>query len=160
LPRRNFGRSPLPEPTIRDNNNLYRRNGGLGDDTSPFISNPRQPRPDDVNASASLPQYNRPNEREYPVATRKKSGPGQSGDVEYYVGHSPEHEQPLPYVSNISLPCPFFLSGPVVAWLTCFILICALKSSCLTINFCVFVNSDLMPLHLRFAYSMLVKFSI
>jgi hypothetical protein len=107
LPRRNFGRPPSSEPKTYDNN-LYRRNDGVGDDTTPFISNQRQPRSGDVNAPASLPRYNRPNEKEYPVPTRKRSGPGESGDAGYYVGRSPEHEQPLPYVEYFTSVSVFF----------------------------------------------------
>jgi len=112
LPRRNFGRVPPPETSIRDNN-LYRRSGGRnGDDVTPLISiqnQQRQPRLGDVNAPASLPEYNRPNGREYPIPTRKKSGPGESGDVGSYVGHSPEHEQPLPYVEYFTSVSFFYL---------------------------------------------------
>lgn len=97
-----MSRIPPLESTIRENG-LYRRNDGVGrsngDDMIPLILDPpRRVRPGDVTASADLPQYERPNEREYPVATRKKSGPGESGDAGYYVGRSSEHEQPLPYV--------------------------------------------------------------
>lgn len=101
-PRRSFGRVPQLETTVRDNG-LYRRNDGVGrssgDDMTPLILNPpRRSRPGDVNASASLPQYDRSNQREYPITTRKRSEPIESGDAGYYVGHSPEHEQSLPYV--------------------------------------------------------------
>jgi hypothetical protein len=125
LPRRSTGRAPTLESTVRDND-LYRRNGA---ETAPFISNSnqqRQPRPGDVNASASLPEYNRPNDREYPISTRKKSGPGESSDAGYFVGYSPEHEQPLPYVEYFTFMCSFFQSGPAVARLTRLNLICAL----------------------------------
>jgi hypothetical protein len=130
--KRNFGRTPSSEPILRDNS-LHRRTGGVGDDTMPFVTNQRQPRPGDVNAPASLPRYNRPNEREYPMSTRKKSEPGESGDVEYYVGRSPEHEQPLQYVKYFTSVSTFSLFGPVVAWLTRLIFIHALISLCLTI---------------------------
>jgi hypothetical protein len=89
-----MGRVPPPEPSTRDNS-LNRRGG---DDMAPLISNQRQNRPGDVSSSAGLPDYRRPNEREYPVPTRKKSGPSESAGFDYYVGYAPEHEQPLPYV--------------------------------------------------------------
>jgi hypothetical protein len=70
----------------------------MGDDMAPLIPNQRQPRPGDVSSSTTVPKYNRPDEREYIVPTRKKSGPSESGGFDYYVGYAPEHEQPLPYV--------------------------------------------------------------
>jgi hypothetical protein len=76
----------------------------MGDDMAPLIPNQRQPRPGDVSSSANVPEYNRPNEREYPVPTRKKSGPAESGGFDYYVGYAPEHEQPLPYVEYFTDP--------------------------------------------------------
>ncbi len=62
-----------------------------------------------MNASASLPEYNRPNDKEYPISTRKKSGPGESSDAGYFVGYSPEHEQPLPYVEYFTSMCSFLI---------------------------------------------------
>jgi hypothetical protein len=95
-PRRGFARVPPPEPSSRDNSLNRRTGGSMADDMAPLISNQRQPRPGDVSSSANLPEYHRPNEREYPVPTRKKSGPAESGGFDYYVGYAPEHEQPLP----------------------------------------------------------------
>ncbi len=119
LTRRNLGGIPPLEPATRDNS-LYRRGPGSSvDDMVPLISiqnQPRQPRLGDVSASANLPEYHRPNERDYPRPTRKKSGPGESGDVGSYVGHSPEHEQPLPYVGYFTSVS--FCTGPVLALLT------------------------------------------
>ena len=74
------------------------------DDMAPLIPHQRQLRPGDVSSSAGLPEYQRPNEREYPVSTRKKSGPTESGGFDYYVGYAPEHEQPLPYVEYFIPP--------------------------------------------------------
>ncbi|CAF3328091.1 unnamed protein product [Rotaria socialis] len=86
-PRYGINRGPPPEPA--------RRGAGTnGDDKAPLIPNQRQHRPGDVNSSASLPQYNRPNEREYPA--RKRSEPSESGGFDYYVGYPPEQEQSLP----------------------------------------------------------------
>ena len=65
---------------------------------APLIPHQRQPRLGDVTSSAGLPEYHRPDERDYPVPTRKKSGPAESSGFDYYVGYAPEHEQPLPYV--------------------------------------------------------------
>jgi hypothetical protein len=113
LQRRNLARIPQSEPPIRDNN-LYRNgDGSYGSDMAPLLSNPnqRQLRPGDVNTSASLPEYNRPNDKQYPVSTRKKSGPGESGDVGHYVGRSPEHEQPLPYVKYFTSVFFFIWTG-------------------------------------------------
>ncbi len=75
---------------------------------APLIVNQRQSRPGDVTSSTILPEYNRPNEREYPVQTRKKSGPSESGGFDYYVGYAPEHEQPLPYVQYFIPYSPMF----------------------------------------------------
>ena len=129
--KRTPGRIPPLEPLKRDNH-LYRRSDGVGgnadDDMVPLVSNHtqrRQLRPDDVNASANLPSYNRLNDKEYRLPTKKRRGPGESGDAGYYAGHSPEHEQPLPYVED-SAYVSFVLSGPVVARFTRFIFICAL----------------------------------
>jgi hypothetical protein len=79
---------------------------------APLMSNTtqqRQPRSGDVNTSASLPQYHRPTDKEYPTPIRKRSGPGESGDVGHYVGYSPEHEQPLPYVE-------YSISASIFSW--------------------------------------------
>jgi len=77
---------------------LPRRTGGsLGDDTAPLIPSQRQIRPGDVTTSATLPEYNRQNE--YPISTRKRSGPSENAGIDYYVGYAPEHEQQtFPYV--------------------------------------------------------------
>ncbi|UJR13698.1 hypothetical protein I4U23_000709 [Adineta vaga] len=98
-PRRGMNRVPLNDSSARDNS-LPRRTGGSfgGDDMSPLITHQRQQRPNDVTSSAGLPDYQRSHEREYPMTTRKKSGPSESGGFDYYVGYAPEHEQPLPYV--------------------------------------------------------------
>ncbi|CAF0900929.1 unnamed protein product [Rotaria sordida] len=91
-PRRNFGRVPLSNLSTLDNNVYRHGNGSDGsilDDMAPLVSNQRQPRPGDVNASASLPEYNRYNDKEYPISTRKRNIPGESDDV----GYSQEHEQ-------------------------------------------------------------------
>ncbi len=152
LPRRIINRIPPLEPSIRDNN-LSRRTGESNGDDIPFISNQnpqRQPRPGDVNASASLPQYNRPNEREYPVSTRKRTGPSGSSDAGSYVGHSPEHEPPLPYVEYFTSVSIFIWTGGCSIDTLDFYL-CAYI---LTLHVCV-LNPDLISLHLRFAYSML-----
>jgi hypothetical protein len=109
-PRRISGRPPPLEPIIRDNNSHRRGGSGSGgasvyEITSPLITNEnqfRQPRSGDVNTAASLPEYHRPTDREYPLPTRKKSGPSESTDADYYVGYSPEHEQPLPYVEYLT----------------------------------------------------------
>jgi hypothetical protein len=94
---------PPPEPSARDTS-LQRRSGGnMVDDMAPLIPNQRQLRPGDV--SSSVPEYVRPNDREYPIPTRKKSGPTESGGFDYYVGYAPEHEQPLPYVEYF-IPSP------------------------------------------------------
>ncbi|CAF1202107.1 unnamed protein product [Rotaria sordida] len=97
LPRPGVTRVPPPEPTRRDTS-LHRRIGGShGDDMAPLIPNQRQPRPGDVSSSATLPQYIQSTEREYPITTRKRSGPSESSGFDYYVGYAPEHEQqPLP----------------------------------------------------------------
>ncbi|CAF2845073.1 unnamed protein product [Rotaria sp. Silwood2] len=95
-PRQGATRPPPPEPSRRDTS-LPRHGGGTnGDDMAPLILNQRQPRPGDVTSSATLPQYPRPNEREYPAPIRKRSGPSESSGFDYYVGYAPEHEQPLP----------------------------------------------------------------
>lgn len=106
-PRRNVSRAPPLESTIREN---YRRNDGVGrsntDDMTPLIVDPpRRVRPGDVTASADLPQYERSNGRDYPVVTRKRTGPGGSDDAGFYVGRSPEHEQSLPYVEYFTALC-------------------------------------------------------
>jgi hypothetical protein len=96
VPRRGITRVPPPEPSVRDSS-LHRRGGGnIADDMAPLITHQRQPRPGDVSSSAGLPEYHRPNERDYPAPTRKKSGPAESSGFDYYVGYAPEHEQPLP----------------------------------------------------------------
>jgi hypothetical protein len=97
-PRRGINRMPPPETTIRDSSLHRRGTGNNGDDMAPLIPNQRQYRPGDVSTSASVPEYHRPSERDYPVSTRKKSGPSESGGFDYYVGYAPEHEQTLPYV--------------------------------------------------------------
>ncbi|CAF4896812.1 unnamed protein product [Rotaria sp. Silwood1] len=100
-PRRSFGGVPSSHSATFDNS-VYRNGGGnngnILDDMAPLVSNQRQSRPGDVSASASLPEYNRHNTREYPISTRKRNRPGESGDVEHYVGYSPEHEQQMLYV--------------------------------------------------------------
>ncbi|CAF0898920.1 unnamed protein product [Rotaria sordida] len=91
-PRRDFGRVPLSNLSTLDNNVYRHGNGSDGsilDDMAPLVSNQRQPRPGDVNASASLPEYNRYNDKEYPISTRERNIPGESDDV----GYSQEHEQ-------------------------------------------------------------------
>ena len=153
LPRRNIGRTSSTEPILRDNS-LNRRTGGVGGDTQPFVTHQRQPRPGDVNAPASLPRYNRPNEREYPMQTRKRSEPGESGDVEYYVGRSPEHEQPLQYVEYFTSVSTFLYLGRLL--LDFYSCACILMHHYLT--FVSFVYMDLTPLHLCFAYAMLDEF--
>ncbi|CAF1647177.1 unnamed protein product [Adineta ricciae] len=104
-PRRGTSRIPLNDSSARDNS-LNRRPVGSysGDDMAPLITHQRQTRPGDVSSSAGLPDYHRPNEREYTIATRKKSGPSESGGFDYYVGYGPEHEQPLPYVEDLHIP--------------------------------------------------------
>ncbi|CAF5010937.1 unnamed protein product, partial [Rotaria sp. Silwood1] len=97
-PRRSFGHVPSSHSSTFDNS-VYRNGGGnngnILDDMAPLVSNQRQPRPGDVSASASLPENNRHNTREYPISTRKRNRPGESGDVGHYVGYSPEHEQQM-----------------------------------------------------------------
>ena len=105
--RRSFGRPPPLEPATRDGSLNRRGGGGIGDDRAPLLPTQipsRQPRPGDVSTAASLPAYQRPADREYPIPARKKSGPGDSGDAGYYVGYAPEHEQALPYVKRCSPP--------------------------------------------------------
>lgn len=92
-PRRDFGRLP-PEPTTRENS-LPRRGG---EDRAPLIPSQRQTRPGDVSSSAALPEYPRQDVREYPISSRKRSGPAESDGFTYYVGYPPEHEQTIPYV--------------------------------------------------------------
>lgn len=126
--RRSIGRPPPLEPVVHDNRVYRRSSGSNGDEVAPLISNQnlqRARRSGDVNASASLPEYNRPNDKEYPISTRKKSGPGESGDAGYYVGHSPEHEPARPYVKYFTA-VPFLLFESVVAILTRLTFICAL----------------------------------
>ncbi len=93
------------EPVTRDSS-LPRRGG---DDMAPLIPNQRQTRPGDVSSSATLPEYDRRDDRKYPIPTRKKSGPAESGGFDYYVGYAPEHEQPLPYVEYFIPPYPCLL---------------------------------------------------
>ena len=69
-PRREYTRVPPPEPSTRDSS-LNRRGG---EERAPLIPSQRQTRPGDVSSSAALPEYPRPNEREYPIPTRKRSG--------------------------------------------------------------------------------------
>jgi hypothetical protein len=76
---------------------------------APLIPNQRQPRPGDVSSSATLPEYDRRDDRKYPVPTRKRSGPAESGGFDYYVGYAPEHEQTLPYVEYFIPPYPCLL---------------------------------------------------
>ncbi|CAF1432008.1 unnamed protein product [Rotaria sp. Silwood1] len=96
IPRQGGSRVVPPEPSKRDTS-LHRRGGGTnGDDMAPLIPSQRQPRLGDVTSSATLPQYPRPNEREYPIPPRKRSGPSESSGFDYYVGYAPENEQPLP----------------------------------------------------------------
>lgn len=112
-PRRDLGRPPLE--TMTRENNLPRRGGA--EERAPLIPSQRQTRPGDVSSSAALPEYPRPNEREYPIQTRKRSGPAESDGFDYYVGYAPEHAQPLPYVDILSLlPLPY----PCVAITACF----------------------------------------
>lgn len=162
-PRRNLNRIPPLEPVTRDNN-LYRRggsgSGNINDSASPLLINQnqlRQPRPNDVSTATSLPQYHRPTDREYPIPTRKKSGPSENTDAEYYVGYSPEHELPLPYVEYATTVSLFFLGPVAFAPLTRLFSAYALVSCCLSFVLCV-LCLDLMPLHLRFAYAMLKTF--
>jgi hypothetical protein len=98
----------------------------MGDDmTAPLISNQRQLRPGDVSSPTYLPEYNRPNEREYPAPTRKKSGPTESAGFDYYVGYAPEHEQPLPYVEYFtSFPCLLFAITSCLNPLLCVLRLC------------------------------------
>ncbi|CAF1010142.1 unnamed protein product [Adineta steineri] len=94
-PRQKPGHGSRPDPSIRDNS-LPRQGGRImGDDMAPLIDR-RQPRSGDVNASANLPDYNRPNERRYPSTSRTRNDPADSEGFDYYVGYAPEHEQPLP----------------------------------------------------------------
>jgi hypothetical protein len=150
-----LSRIPPLESTIRENG-LYRRNDGVGrsngDDMTPLILDPpRRARSGDVTASADLPQYERPDEREYPVATRKRSGAGERGDAGYYVGRSPEHEQALPYVEY------FTGLSHSNRWL---LYSHAYSLMLHTIHFCVFVHFEVIALHLRFAYPMLDQYLI
>lgn len=123
--RRNYGRIPPLEPINRDSSAYRRGTGNTADDMAPLVSNynqRRQPRLGDASASANRPEYNRPNDREYPRSTRKRSGPGENNDVGHFVGYSSEHEQPLPYVGYFtSVPS---CSGPVIASLPCLVFVC------------------------------------
>ncbi|CAF0779763.1 unnamed protein product [Didymodactylos carnosus] len=58
---------------------------------------PRQ-RPNDVTGSASLPQYNRPTERDYHPRQQQPHTRGKEVGLDYYVGYTPEHETAMPYV--------------------------------------------------------------
>lgn len=117
-PRRGQTRVPLNETSMRDMSSHRRADGG--DDMAPLITNHRHPRTGDVSASAGLPDYSRPNEREYPIAPRKKSGPSESAGFDYYVGYAPEHEQPLPYVQSLSCPrSPLLHAGMPNAFSLC-----------------------------------------
>ena len=102
-PRRGTSRTGLNDSSARDNS-LNRRPVGSysGDDMAPLITNQRKSRPPDVSSAAGLPDYHRPNERGYPITTRR-SGPSESAGFDYYVGYAPEHEQPLPYVEDLHI---------------------------------------------------------
>lgn len=60
---------------------------------APLINHDRQTRPGDVTGAGRLPDYHRPNDREYPVPTRKRSGPAENAGIEYYTGYGPEPAQ-------------------------------------------------------------------
>lgn len=94
-------RGPPPEPARRDPS--LNRRGGTGDDKLPLLPDPRQTRPGDVSSSANVPRYPRPNDRAYPVPTRKRSGPSESGGFDYYTGYPPDQERPVPYVSHLMI---------------------------------------------------------
>lgn len=95
VPRRGVTRGPPTSDSYIRDSSLTRRTDG--DDMAPLIAHPRQPRPGDVTGgSRTLPEYQRPTERDYPVAARKRSGPSESGGFDYYVGYAPEHEQASP----------------------------------------------------------------
>ncbi|CAF1224830.1 unnamed protein product, partial [Didymodactylos carnosus] len=85
------------QPSSGDNGSFRRDNVPLLDSES-ITRDPRQ-RPNDVTGAASLPQYNRPMERDH--RPRQPPQPHQRGkDVsfDYYVGYAPEHETAMPYV--------------------------------------------------------------
>ncbi|CAF0727358.1 unnamed protein product [Adineta ricciae] len=100
IPRRSVDRIPPLERLTRDTTPYRRGTDSLNGDTIPLVSTQARQRPsrlNDVITSGNLPVYNRPNERDYSISTRKRSGPSENEDAGYYVGYSPEHEQ-------ISLP--------------------------------------------------------
>ncbi|CAF3713442.1 unnamed protein product [Rotaria socialis] len=111
-PRRSFSRVPPPNSSTRDSF-VYRPIDGSRshvttlDDMSPLGSNQiqqRQSRFGDVNASASLPERNRQDDKQYTVSPRKKSRAAERDDVGYYAGQTQDYEQPLASkASTISL---------------------------------------------------------
>lgn len=113
--RRDSNRIPPLEP-VKTDTRLYRRSG-TDEDILPLISNQNTQRPSrtsDVSGLASVPEYKRSNSKEYPIITRKKSGPSESSDAGHYVGRSPEHEQLSPYVKYFTT-VSFLLFASVVA---------------------------------------------
>jgi len=75
--------------------NTNRRTASVGDDRAPLIPSQRPTRSGDVLGAGSLPQYQRPMDREYPMPTRPRSKTDSSGDMGRYVGLSTENPQPL-----------------------------------------------------------------
>ena len=109
--RRSSDRVPPLEPVRRGSSMSRQGAGSIREDTAPLLpaqAPQRQPRAGDVRGSGTLPAYQRPTDREYPVRTRSRSRTGDSGDIGHYVGYPPEHDQPLPYVKKkITLPRRF-----------------------------------------------------
>lgn len=102
-PRTSNIRPANTEPFVRDSSTSRRPVGmtslGGGDDMAPLISHERQSRPGDVTGAGRVPEYHRPNEREYPIPTRKRSGPAESDGFVYYAGYGPDSvPQASPYV--------------------------------------------------------------
>jgi len=103
IKRRNPNQLPPLEQTNRGYRPMGVDNGSISDDQHPLIKdrNPiRQARFDDVNAAASLPQYSRSDAKKYPLSINKRTYENTDNtDARFYTGHSPEHEQALPYVN-------------------------------------------------------------
>ncbi|CAF3914644.1 unnamed protein product [Rotaria magnacalcarata] len=105
-PRRSFSQVPPPNSSTRDSF-VYRPMDGSGShvttlaDMSPLGSSQiqqRQSRFGDVNASASLLERNRQDDKQYTVPPRKKSRSAERDDVGYYAGQTQDYEQSLAYV--------------------------------------------------------------
>jgi hypothetical protein len=93
--RPSFGRPPPLEPLTRDHTFNQHHDAHIDDTRTPLIDNQflqRPIRPGVVGQSASLPQYHRPTDKEYPISTRQKSRPETSDHIDAHLDNSSDQE--------------------------------------------------------------------